>query len=191
MTLRIEPSGDGFVFRLHETEVDLLVALRAGLEATLDTAQPDHPVIARLFPLAVHGDEGADRELRRLMRDDLLEQRRAGLEALAEVLGRSRPLHDESGQANEDADDARQHMAVREVDLSVDDARLMVGVLNDLRLAIASQLPAAILARTEMPDDDVAERLEVVDHLAALQHLLLTVLDPDAVAAEGRGEDEG
>ncbi|MEX0868559.1 MAG: DUF2017 family protein [Nitriliruptoraceae bacterium] len=183
MTELLEPTDGGYLLRLHTAEIDLLEALGSGLESTLDAAQPEHPVIARLFPAAVDGDDEADRELRRLMRDDLLEQRRAGLRNLTDLLARARPAGDDDRRADDLTADDGNHTRV--VTLTDDEAHLVLGVINDLRIAVAAQLPAAVLARDERPEDRaVAYRLDVLDHLAWMQHHLLAALDPDAVRAE-------
>lgn len=153
---------------LDPAEVELIHALQRGLTATLDREDDDDPVIARLFPTTIAGDPPADAQLRQLLRDDLLEERRAGLNALVEVLDR-----------------ARAHRGRLRVDLVDDEPELVLGVLNDLRLAIGAQLRIDELAReTVEPNDPAAHQLAVMDHLAWLQEQLIAVIDPESVGPD-------
>ena len=57
----------------------------------------------------------------------------------------------------------------------------MLGVLNDLRLAIGAQVGIESLERDRLdPDDPVTYRVAVMDHLGWLQEQLLHVLDPSS-----------
>lgn len=146
-------------------EVELVRDLVGSLTHVLDDPDPDDAAVARLFPRAVGDDDEADAELRRLIHDDLVGVKRAGLEALRALLDggtwRGRELR---------------------VALEPDDALLVLGVCNDLRLAIAARVGfAKIEARELDPDDPDVYRLAVIDHLGLWQELLLELLDPPAV----------
>ncbi len=182
MSGAFSPAGDGVRMHLEPAEVDLLRQLIDGLTTTLDTADADDPVIERLFPTAVDGDTSADRELRRLLRDDLLERRREGISALGRILGRAR----------------RTRRGAVVADLEADEPHLVLGVLNDLRLAIGARIGIEELDRsTLVHDEQTAYRVRVMDHLGWFQEQLLDVIDPEAGVhrehhdLQGGPEDEG
>lgn len=169
---RFRRRGGGIRWELEPFEVQLLGQLRAGLDATLAEAGPTDPVVRRLFPPAVSEDEEADAELRRLMRDDLLEGRRRGLEALLTILERAEPHRGERLR----------------VELADDEPMLVLGVLNDLRLALGARLGIEQLDRERLREDDPeVATLAVMDHLAWIQESLLRILDPASV---GHHDDE-
>lgn len=160
--------GERIVARFAPEEVALLRALQDGIRTTLAEGTDDDPVVARMFPTAVSDDHDADAELRRLLRDDLLAQRQAGLDALGEILDRCEP-----------------HRGRLRVELTDDEPLLVLGVLNDLRLAIGARVGIEHLDRDEIPQDGpVAYRLAVMDHLGWWQEQLLQLLDPGIAAAE-------
>lgn len=126
---------------------------------------PRDPATARLFPATVVGDADADAELRGLIRDDLAGVKRAGLDALIALL--------DGG--------SRRGRELR-VTLEPDDTLLVLGVLNDLRLAIGARVGIESVDRDTLdPDDPVAYRLAVMDHLGGWQEWLLSIVDPPAV----------
>lgn len=99
------------------------------------------------------------------MRDDLAGVKRAGLEALDTLL--------DGGQTR-----GRE----LRVELDLDAALLVLGVLNDVRLAIGARVGIERLDRDAVdPDGEDGYRLAVMDHLGMWQELLLAVLDPPAV----------
>lgn len=166
MTRSFKRHGSHIRMQLHPAEVDLLVELRDGLRSALERDDPDDPVVRRLFPRAVVGDEDADADLRSLLHDSLLEERLAGLEEVTALLERG-----------------STHHGLLRVDLAEDEPLVVLGVLNDLRLAIGAQVGIEDLDRTAVSDDDpVAYRLAIMDHLAWLQEQLLAVLDPPSVS---------
>ncbi|MBS3940019.1 MAG: DUF2017 family protein [Actinobacteria bacterium] len=170
MSRAFRRQGDHIRMQLDPVEIDLLRSLRDGLRSTLDGGDADDPVLRRLFPATVVGDDAADHELRRLLYDDLLQSRLVGLDALATLLDRGV--------------EHRGHVRVR---LDGEEAALVLGVLNDLRLAIGARIGVESLERDDLdPDDPVAYRLAVMDHLAWLQEQLLAILDPASVAHYGR-----
>ncbi len=157
-------------------EVDLLRSMRDGLRAVLSDGAPDDPVIARLFPTAVSDDSEADIELRRLLRDELLSARLAALDDLHALL--------EQGRASRGG---------LRVDLDAEQAVLVLGVFNDLRLAIGARVGIEQLEREQLPSDEATtQRLAVMDHFGWLQEQLLAVLDPPSVQLhhDGDGQEE-
>jgi len=161
--------GEHIVARFAPEEVELLRALQDGIRTTLAEGDEDDPVVARLFPSAVSDDDEADAELRRLLRDDLLAQRQEGLDALLAILDRCEP-----------------HRGRLRVELRDDEPLVVLGVLNDIRLAIGARVGVEHLDRDEVPEDDpVAYRLAVMDHLGWWQEQLLRLLEPDDAASEG------
>ena len=166
--------GDAIRMQLEAVEVDLLHTVRDGLRAALVGGDVDDPIVQRLFPPAVIGDDEADQELRRLLHDDLLQARLTGLDELTALLERG-----------------VEHRGQLRVRLSADDAALVLGVLNDLRLGIGARVGIEQLERDDLdPEDPVAYRLAVMDHLAWLQEQLLAVLDPSSVAHYGEAFDQ-
>ena len=150
---------------LEDFELELLRSLRTGLRALLDDPTPQDPVVQRLFPVAVVGDDAADAELRRLLWDDLLRDRLHGLDAVAAILARG-----------------QKHRGRFRVDLEEDEPTLVLGVLNDIRLTLGARLGIEHLDRDEVDEQHpAAPTLAVMDHLAWLQEDLLRVLDPPSV----------
>lgn len=169
MSRVFELRDHGVRARFAPEEVELLRSLQEGIRVTLEAGDEDDPVIGRLFPRAVSDDDEADAELRRLLRDDLLASKQAGLDALIEVLDRG---------------EARRGRVV--VDLVDDEPLLVLGVINDLRLAIGARIGIEDLDREDVPEDDpLAYRLAVMDHLGWWQEQLLTLLDPEDPGPEG------
>ena len=166
MTATFSRHGAGIRLQLRPQEVDLLVRLAGELRTALDQPEADDPVVARLFPPAVLGDPEADREVRDLLADALLADRLTGLEAVLEVLDRGRR--------------ARGRLVV---DLVDDEPLLLLGVLNDLRLAIGARIDIEALDRDHVGEDDpVIYPLAVMDHLGWWQEQLLAILDSQDAA---------
>ncbi len=156
---------------LEGFEAELLRRMRDGLRASLQDSDPDDPAVQRLFPAAVVGDEEADAELRRLLRDDLLTAKLAGLDALVEILDRG-----------------EQRRSRLRVQLREDEPLLVLGVLNDLRLALGARIGLDDLERESIAEDDpIAGTLAVMDHFAWWQEQLIAIIDPVAVH---HGEEE-
>jgi hypothetical protein len=161
MSRVFQAHGDVIRAQFEPQEVELLRTLEQGVSQTLEHADDSDPIIERLFPTAVVGDDDADAELRRLLRSELLGSRQAGLRALVEILDRARP-----------------HRGRLRVDLTDDEPLLVLGVLNDLRLAIGARIGIENLDREDIPDDDALRyRLAVMDHLGWWQEQLITLLD--------------
>jgi hypothetical protein len=158
--------GERIRMQLEPIEVDLLRTTRDGVRAALAGGDPTDPIVQRLFPRALGDDDEADAELRRLLHDDLLASRLTGLDALIELLDRG-----------------STHRGNLRVDLQGDEPLLVLGVLNDLRLAIGARVGIEDLDRASLTEDDpVSYRLAVMDHLAGMQEQLLSILDPPAVS---------
>ncbi len=171
-----------------EGELELLRSLRDQLREALASPDPDDPVIKRLFPPAVLGDPEAEREMRALLVDDLLASRLAGLDALVGLLDRG-----------------TLHRGSVRIDLVDDEPMLVLGVLNDVRLAIGARIDIEALDRGSVTDDDpVSYRLALMDHLGWWQEQLLSIMGGSGIDGEvgtdgasggdlpgGRGEARG
>lgn len=160
-----EPRDGAVRATLRPIEVELLRRLAAELEVALRSDDAEDPVTQRLFPSAVLGDHEADRELREVVHGELLGVRLEGLRALMALLDRGQP-----------------HQGGVRLDLVDDEPLLLLGVLNDLRLAIGARLDIESLEREGPLSEEVAYRLEVMDHLAWLQEQLLAIVDPPSVS---------
>ena len=173
MSRVFQAHGGGIRAQFEPQEVELLRTLEQGVSQTLQHGDDTDPVIERLFPTAVAGDDEADTELRRLLRDELLESRQAGLRTLVEILDRARP-----------------HRGRLRVELTDDEPLLVLGVLNDLRLAIGARIGIEHLDREDVPDDEALQyRLAVMDHLGWWQEQLLALLHhPDDT---GTSDEDG
>lgn len=151
--------------------MELLRSLLGSLTDVLDEGDPQDPAMARLFPATVVGDDEADAELRRLIHDDLAGVKQAGLEALGALL--------DGGTAK-----GRE----LRIELDDDDALLVLGVLNDVRLAIGARVGIEHLDREDIdPEGPEGYRLAVLDHLAMWQELLLALVDPPSVRHDPDG----
>lgn len=163
--------GDVVRLELEEFEVELLRTLPAGLRTLLADPDTSDPVVARLFSPCVAGDQEIDLEVRRLIFEDLLRERLAGLEALAEILDRG----------------VTRRGRFR-VDLVADEPELVLGVLNDLRLTLGARIGIEHLDRDNLPSQHpVLPTLAVMDHLGWLQEQLLRVIDSPSGTDYGDG----
>ena len=175
MTPAFVPHGDGVRMQLRDEEVDLLRRLRDELASVLVEGDRDDAVTRRFFPAAVTDDDEADDELRRLMHDDLLQSR---LTALDELLGY--------------LDRATRVRRRQVVDLVEGEPVLVLGVLNDMRLALGARVGFDLLEGRDAlaSDDPRLPTLAVMDYLAMWQEQLLAVLDPVSTAHYDEGHDE-
>ena len=162
MTPAFERHGDVVRMQVSRDELDLLRRLRDELRDLLAGAADGDPVTDRLFPPAVTGDDEADSELRGMIHDDLLEARLAALDDLLDVLDRAQPR-------------GKLHV----VDLRDDEPALLLGVLNDLRLALGARVGlATVELRDLVADESSHASLALMDWFAMWQEQLLVALDP-------------
>lgn len=160
--------GDGVRLELEDFEVHLLRTLPAAVRALLEEGAPDDPVLARLFPPVAPDDEDTDAEVRRLIYDDLLQERLEALEQFSEAL--------EAG---------RNHRGKTIVDLDAEGTATALKVLNDVRLTLGMRIGITALDRDEVDEEHPAyPTLAVMDHLAWIQEQLLGVIDPSSVGGD-------
>ena len=126
-------SGSGYVLHLGKDERALVARLVDELRAVM--TEPDaQAAAARLFPV-VHPDRPADEEeYQRLMRDELVTSRLAGIDVVEGVLGRSG----------------------RKVPLDEGEMLAFVQAVNSVRLVLGTVLDVG-------EDDDFDPRAELVD----------------------------
>jgi hypothetical protein len=174
---------DGLRWRLRLDEHALLVMLLRELDEALD-GPTDDPVVERLFPPAVEGDRDEDEELRLLIAGDLLLRRHEAIRLLLSLLERAE-LPYVAGDLEALEEVPVDELPAVDVVLVEDEPGMVLSVLNDLRLALASRVG---LTAVELPQllDEEDERshalLAMMDHLAYLQMQLLRHIDPVAVA---------
>ncbi len=166
--------GDALVWRLPQPLHGLLLQLLDELDAAID-GPTDDPVVQRLFPRAVEGEDDADAEFRMLLAGDLLLQRHEAIRACRDLL--------EAGRRLPGTGSVRVH-------LTDDEPSMLLQILNDVRLALGARVGAtAVELRQLVEDDDVETQraLETMDLLAWCQMQLLEHIDP--VSARHDGED--
>lgn len=165
--------GDGVTMRLHAVELDALRLLLVDLARTLDEAAPDDAVIARLAPDPAPTDPDLSRDLRDLVASGVADDRRRAVDAISGLLGR----------AQRDGDDVT-------IDLAEDEPWLLLGVLNDLRLAIGARIGIVDLDRGALrPDDERRRAVAAMDHFGWWQWHLIRLMDPDSAAAAEASAD--
>ncbi|HEX2045190.1 MAG TPA: DUF2017 family protein [Gaiellaceae bacterium] len=142
------PAGE-FRLRLSGEERRLLRELPGSLRSLLDD-EPRDPSLRRLFPPAYEADEDAEAEYRALVRDELLEGRRAALATL-------------------------ERTAESEV-LAEEELHAWLGALNDLRLVLGTRLGVTEETYVEEldPADPRAHELAVYGYLTWLQDELVS-----------------
>jgi hypothetical protein len=146
---RIERTREGDLrVRLSQAERDLLRDLPAELRRLLEV-NPEDPSARRLFPPAYEGDQGAEQEYRRLMRDELLAGRREALRVLEETADRER--------------------------LTREELDAWLGALNDLRLVLGTRLGVIEELYEEAldPEDPQARETALYVYLTWLQEQLV------------------
>jgi hypothetical protein len=160
----LRPVTDGMLLVLDREEVSMLTTLARSLVLRLSAdgvAASDDPIVDRLAPATSRGDVGADRELRAMLVDDLLDQRRVRLGTFVADLER---WSDETGL---------QHV------LDTVAAGRLVETLNDLRLAIGASIGIVTLDREQLEADDPrTTTLHLMDHLGWMQGRLIDFIDP-------------
>ena len=121
----------------------------------------DDPVVQRLFPRAVEDDDEADDELRALLGSELLLERSEAVAAFTQLLATA----------------AEVRRGIVEVLLVDDGPDLVLGVLNDVRLALGARVGFDVVAARDegpLPDEPVvAATLDTMDWLAMHQSVLL------------------
>lgn len=91
----VERTDQGYVVRLGEQDISLLLRLLAELRGLLQSDDPQvAPLVRRLFPPAYHLDDEADAEYQRYMREELMTSRLGGMDAVTDALRAGRPLSD-------------------------------------------------------------------------------------------------
>ncbi len=176
MTRTFRRHGDAIRVTLRDAEVELLRSVQQELRATLESMEQEDPVIQRLFPAPVLGDEETAEEVRDLVTEDLLHRRLEQLDELLTMLDR--------GEA--------WRGGIR-VDLVEDEPLLVLGVLNDLRLGIGARIDVMAIDRDQVDrDHPYAYPLAVMDHFGWWQEQLLAIIDPPSVrhASEGWFDDD-
>lgn len=166
MTPAFERRDDTIRMRLEAREVALLRRMRDELHGVLLEVPGDDPVRARLFPPAVTGDDEADTEVRGMIHDELLESRLAALDDLVGYLDRG-----------------QQRRGRVVVDLVEEEPAVVLGVLNDVRLALGARVGFdTVQAREDLDDPSLQASLAVMDWFAMWQEQLLVAMDPSVAA---------
>jgi len=164
---RLEPVVDGLRLRLDPEEVRVVSTLAAGLAERLRggaDALSNDAVIDRLAPEVSRGDAAVDRELRAMLRSDLLATRSDRLDDLVTVLGRW------SGPGG-----PIDHVLDRS------EAMRLVEALNDVRLALAAMIGYEELVRDEVDDAHPSvDGVRLMDALAWLQGGLIDFVEGEA-----------
>lgn len=133
----VRESGNGFLIELGEDEALLVTRLLDELRQLLTNPSPDSSerlLTVRLFPVVHPDDEVAEAEYQRLMRDELITSRLAGIEVVQAVLGRSG----------------------RKVTLEESEMTAFVQAINSVRLVLGTVLDVD-------EDDDLDPSGELVD----------------------------
>jgi len=168
-----ERHDDGIRMQLRSEEVDLLQRMRDELQSVLAAEDPDDPVHQRLFPGTVIMDDDADVELRRLIHDDLLRSRLEALDELGVYLDR-----------------AHRHRGRYVTDLVDEEPAIVLGTLNDIRLALAARVGTDVLEAREFVSDPATQTtLAVMDWFGMWQEQLLVAMDPESARHYDEGHD--
>lgn len=149
----VRESGEGFLIELGEDEATLVVRLLDELRQLLTNPSPDSSerlLIVRLFPVAHPGDEVAEAEYQRLMRDDLVQSKLEAIDRVESVL-----------------------TAERRSDRVVDEAGLVAFMqsLNGIRLVLGTMLGVTDDPTQEEVDEQLEKSAEY--HLYAYLSWLL------------------
>lgn len=162
----LDRTPEGLRLRLAAEEVEVLVSLAAGLAERARTGAPSgDTVLDRLAPQVSRGDVEADRELRPLLRDDLLALRSSRLDDLVGLLRGS----------------GRGRGGDLERLLERDEAMRIVEALNDLRLALAATIGYEDALRDGLDSEDHrSDAVRLMDALAWLQGGLIEFIEGDA-----------
>lgn len=147
----------GLAWLLGDAELSLVVRLVGQLDEVID-GPTDDPVVERLFPPAIEGDDDADAELRALLAGDLLLSRHEACAAVQLALQRAEP--------------ARR--GAQRVVLVDDEPALVLQVLNDVRLALGARVGMEVVADRDLAQDEATlAALASMDLLAWFQEQLI------------------
>lgn len=170
----VEDVPDGLVWHLPRQLHELLVRLLDQLDEAID-GPTDDPVVQRLFPRAIEGEDDADAEFRMLLAGDLLLRRHEAIRQCRQLLG--------------DGTVRRTGVEVTMVD---DEPAMMLAILNDIRLALGARVGTTQVELRQLVDEDdvQAQRaLETMDVLAWCQMQLLERIDPVAARHDHLDDD--
>ncbi len=134
-----------FQINLSADQRELLGGLPAQLRALF--ANPDDPLLRRLFPPAYSDDEEASAEYRRLMTEDLVERHQASLDIL-----------ERTAQATE---------------LNEEEMTAWMGALNQLRLVLGTSLD---VSEDDDPTAAASPQHQLYYFLGALQEAVIDAL---------------
>lgn len=173
--------------RLLRGLLDELVALHED-PASGPADHAGNPAWQRLYP-STTTDPRLDRDLRDLVHPDLVEQRREAFELVADALadGVDRARDDQPSDAVTASDDELRvglGASTEVVLLDDEQATALLGVVNDIRLALAAtvDLPGLLDDDGHRLRDDVTgqarEVVELVEWLAVVQEQVLSTLAP-------------
>lgn len=155
--MKVRRRRDRITLRLHPAEVAVLGGLLEQL-AVLVRAETDDPVSRRLYPAAYPGDEAAEREYRGLTLESLRDDRQRRIAA----------CRDELGAGGE---------TTAEIALDADSGRRWIQVLNDLRLALGTELGITEESEPRLdPADPDHDRRLLYHWLTAVQDELVRAL---------------
>lgn len=191
MTALERDDDDGLRLRMRAAEHALLVVMLQQLDEAID-GPVDDPVVQRLFPSAVEDDGDEDAQLRMIIAGDLLLRRHEAIRELLAVLGsvgRGGGAGDPSAADDAGGDvsepDPADAPRIVEVPLPGELPGMLLSVLNDVRLALASSVGLTAVELPQLVDEGdqrTQALLEMLDYFAYVQMRLLHHIDPVAVA---------
>ena len=146
-------ASGGYRLEIHPDARDHLVAVLGELRDILTTADPSSPGLRRLFPAAYHDDPEADAEYQRLMREELVASRLAGVEVLTEALQRD--------------------------EMTADELYVLMTSLNALRLVLGTMLDVGEDDELVPEDHPHAAELHLYDFLSVLLGHVVAALSED------------
>jgi hypothetical protein len=141
-----------FEVRLPAEERELLRTLAPQLRQLLDDDLSD-PGLRRLFPTAYADDPAREEEYKRMVRDDLLDRRRAAVDTLLATIDRTR--------------------------LTEEELLAWMGAVNDLRLVLGTRLDVSEeMDPAPDPSDPSAAMLSLYGYLGYLLEMLVEAITP-------------
>ncbi len=156
----------GWTLRFPAGEVTDLESLPGKLRQILQKPDFGDKVVARLFPQAFPNNEQAEAEYQELLREDLLQRKLEGIEAVEKTLKKRR-----KGKS-------LSFVPMVQVDLTDEDLTLWLGFLHDMRLVIGTRLDITDESWGEDVDLDhpQAEELLMLHRLAYLEEVIIQAL---------------